>query len=161
VAQARFAGADPTSSVIATARRDTSAVAQTGNVTLAVLVIEAVARGDLDGLLELADPAIEWQSFFALHGSAYHGHDGLRRYMADVQDAFEDIHPHTDDLVGVGPLVIGVGSVRYRGRASGVETEEAAGWVFKFRDGRLTLFRAFSDPVRALEAVGRKDGGLA
>jgi ketosteroid isomerase-like protein len=137
--------------------RDTARVPQTDNVERARRVIDAVARGDLECLLELTDPEVEWESFFALHGPAYHGHDGLRRYMRDLQDAFEDIHPHADDLVGVGPLVVGVGSVHYRGRTSGVETESSAGWMMKFSDGRLLVFRAFSDPVRALEHVGRED----
>ena len=45
-------------------------------------VLDAVARRDLARLLELTDPEIEWQSFFALHGREYHGHDGIRTLSA-------------------------------------------------------------------------------
>jgi ketosteroid isomerase-like protein len=34
-------------------------------------VLDAMARRDLARLLELLDPEIEWQSFFALHGREY------------------------------------------------------------------------------------------
>jgi ketosteroid isomerase-like protein len=131
-------------------------VSQTDIVPVARLTIDAVARADLERLLELTDPEVEWESFFALHGPAYHGHDGIRRYMRDLTDAFEDIHPQAEHMLSVGPLVIGFGSVHYRGRTSGVETESSAGWLFRFRDGKVLRFRAFGDPVRALEGIGRR-----
>lgn len=118
-------------------------------------LLDAVARRDLARLLELTDPEIEWQSFFALHGQEYHGHEGIRRYLSDLGEAFDYLRPLPDDLLGVGEVVVGAGRIHYRGRASGVETESsAAGWMFKFRDGRVLRFRAFREPERALEALG-------
>jgi ketosteroid isomerase-like protein len=117
-------------------------------------VLDAVARRDLGRLLELVDPEIEWQSFFALHGREYHGHEGIRRYFSDLSDAFEYLRPLPGDLLGVGEVVVGVGRVQYRGRTSGVETESPAGWIFKFRDGKVLRFRAFREPEQALEVVG-------
>jgi ketosteroid isomerase-like protein len=117
-------------------------------------VLDAVARRDLERLLELTDPEIEWQSFFALHGREYHGHDGLRRYLLDLEEAFEYLRPLIGDLLDAGEVVVGLGRVQYRGRTSGVETESTAGWMFKFRRGKVLRFRAFRDPELALEAVG-------
>jgi ketosteroid isomerase-like protein len=119
-------------------------------------VLAAIGRGDVERLLDLTDPEVAWQSFFAeLHGREYRGHAGLHRYMRDLEDAFEDIRPVARDLLCVGPLVIAVGSIHYRGRTSGVETESAAGWVFRFGDRKVLRFRAFRDPVETFEAIGR------
>lgn len=124
------------------------------NLEVARQVLDAVSRQDLARLIELTDPEIEWQSFFAIHGEAYHGHDGLRQYVRDLNDAFEDLRPHADDLLDAGEIVLAIGSVHYRGKESGVETDSDAGWMFRFRDGKMLVFRAFSEPLQKLEGVG-------
>lgn len=125
------------------------------NVERARQIFDAVVRRDVSRLTDLTDPEVEWRSFFALlEGGEYRGHDGIRKYVNDISEAFEDLRPELIDLLDAGDVVIGVGQVHYRGRGSGVETEERAGWVFRFRDGRLLLFRAFTDPAEALENVG-------
>ena len=116
-------------------------------------VMEAVAERDLERLIELTDPGVEWQSFFAIAGE-YHGHEGLREYVRDLEETWETIDVQVDEVLTAGSIAVGVGRIHYRGRGSGVETEATAGWVFKFRDGRVVLFRAFSDPEQVLEAVG-------
>ncbi|GAC1436054.1 MAG: hypothetical protein NVSMB51_06690 [Solirubrobacteraceae bacterium] len=123
------------------------------NVDVAREVLAAVARLDLARLIELSDPEIEWQSFFA-DLSAYHGHEGLRRYVRDLGEAFEWIRPQENGMLDVGDVVIGVGRIFYRGRESGIEADGSAGWAFTFRGGLLRRFRAFSDPQQALAAVG-------
>jgi len=84
----------------------------------------------------------------------YNGHDALRRYLSDIHEAFEDLRPLIDDALEIGEVVIAVGRVYYRGRESGVETDSAAGWIFKFRHEKVIVFRAFFEPEKQLEAVG-------
>ena len=118
-------------------------------------LMDAIGRRDIDRLLELTDPEIKWVSFFAFAaGGEYHGHDALREYVRDISDAWDVIDPTIEDSLALGDLVIAVGHIHYRGRGSGVDSRWSAGWVFKFREGRVILFRAFSDPEQALEAVG-------
>jgi hypothetical protein len=74
--------------------------------------------------------------------------------MLDLNDAWEIVRADVDDGLGVGDVVVLVGRMHYRGKASGAETETAAGWMFKFSKGKLVLFRAFREPEQALEAVG-------
>jgi ketosteroid isomerase-like protein len=119
-------------------------------------VVEAVAERDFDRLCELSDPEVEWHSFFALgeEGGTYRGHAGLRRYVDDLDDAWAVVSPEIDDTIEVGEVVLAVGHVRYEGKESGAGADAHSGWVFKFRAGRVLIFRAFADPERALEAVG-------
>ena len=48
-----------------------------------------LSRGDLRGLIALADPEVEWHSFFAAldEGGVYRGHEGTRQYLSDLDDA--------------------------------------------------------------------------
>jgi ketosteroid isomerase-like protein len=107
-------------------------------------------------VIELADPEVEWHSFFAELGDegAYRGHDGTRQYLRDLNDAWEIARADVDDGLGVGDVALLVGRLHYRGRSSGVETETPTGWMFKFRDGEVVCFRAFRDPKRVFEALG-------
>ena len=126
------------------------------NVELAVEVLNSMERRDVSRLIELMDPEVEWHSFFAelREGAVYRGHDGTRQYLSDLNDAWEIVRADVDDWLGVGDVAVLVGRIHYRGKASGVETESPAGWMFKFRQGRVVCFRAFREPEQALEAVG-------
>lgn len=124
------------------------------NVEIVHAVFAAIDKRDLGALLDATDPDIEWRSFFALGGGEYHGHDELRQYVLDLTETFEVLRPEIEDLLCIGETVIGVGRIHYQGKGSGIEAESPAGWVFKFRAGRLVLFRAFGEPEKALQAVG-------
>lgn len=126
------------------------------NVEAARRVLTAVSEGDVESLLKLTHPEVEWRSFFAalLERGEYRGHDALRQYLCDLGDAFEVISPEPAQMLDLGDIVVAVGCVRFRGRASGVESEEPAGWVFKFSGGKVVSWRAFHDPEKAFEVIG-------
>ena len=69
------------------------------NVALVGELIAAVERQDLSRLIELTDPDVEWHSFMAElgEGGVYHGHDGMRRYVSDLSDAWEFLSTDVDD----------------------------------------------------------------
>lgn len=77
----------------------------------------------------------------------------VSRYVGDLNDAGEVVSPEIDGALAVGAVVLLVGRVRYRGR-SGAGDESPAGWVLKFRDGKVSSFRAFREPEQTLEAAG-------
>jgi uncharacterized protein len=126
------------------------------NVEIAREVMDALGERDADRLIELSDPDVEWHSLFAIgeEGGTYRGHDGARRYMSDIDDAWEVGRAEVDDALGIGDVAVLVGRIRYRGRGSGVESESPVGWMLRFRRGKLVCFRAFRQPEEALEAVG-------
>jgi ketosteroid isomerase-like protein len=126
------------------------------NVELAREVLETLGKRDADRLIALADPDVEWHSFFAVGegGGSYRGHDGTRRYMSDLDDAFEVGRADVDDALGVGDIVVLVGRLHYRGKGSGVESETPVGWMLKFRDRKVVCFRAFREPEQTLEGLG-------
>jgi ketosteroid isomerase-like protein len=124
-------------------------------VELAREVFDALSRGDASRVIALADPDVQWHSFFAIGegGRAYRGHEGTRQYVSNLREAWAKVWAEVDDGLEIGDLALVVGRIHYRGIASGVESAEPAGWVLKFRDGRVVYFRAFDDPVAAIEAI--------
>jgi ketosteroid isomerase-like protein len=128
------------------------------NVEVARQVLEALGQRDAERLIALADPGVEWHSFFALgEGGVYRGYEGTRRYMSDLGDAWEIGRADVDDALGLGDVAVLVGRIHYRGKGSGVESESPAGWMLKFREGRVICFRAFREPEQALEAMGLRE----
>jgi ketosteroid isomerase-like protein len=121
--------------------------------------MEALGRRDLSRLIAFADPEVEWHSFFAELGErgVYRGHDGTQQYVSDLSDAWEIVRADVDDAIAVGDVAVLVGRIHYRGKGSGIETETAAGWMLKFRQGKMICFRAFREPDQALEAVGLRE----
>lgn len=89
-----------------------------------------------------------------MEGGAYQGHEGIRRYFDDFDEAFESFDVHLDDALEVGDLVVGVGRLHYRGRASGLETTLRLGWVFRFKAGLVVYLRSFQDPEQVLGVAG-------
>ena len=122
-------------------------------------VVAAVERQDLSRLIELTDPEVEWHSFLAElgEGGVYHGHDGIRRYVRDLSDAWEILSTDVEDTLAVGAVVLVVGQLHYRGKGSSVEARSPAGYLVKFRQGRVVYMRAFREPEHALDAVGLRE----
>jgi ketosteroid isomerase-like protein len=121
------------------------------NVEIVRQLAVAVSRGDLPEVLELTDPQVEWRPAIAPLGQ-YRGHDGIRQYLSDLDEAFETFRINVVDLLGVGDLVMALGRIHYCGKGSGVETQASLGWVFKLRDGKVLRIRAFREPEKILEA---------
>jgi uncharacterized protein len=126
------------------------------NIDRARELMDALSQRDLPRMIALTDPEVEWHSFFAElgEGGVYRGHDGARRYVRDLNDAWEIVRADVDGGLGAGDVVLLVGRIHYRGKGSGAENEDPAGWMLKFRQGKVVRFRAFREPERALETAG-------
>ena len=126
------------------------------NVELAREVLDMLGTRDGSRLVALADPDVEWHSFFAVGEGegTYRGYEGTRRYMSDLDEAFEIARADVDAALGVGDVVVLVGRIHYRGKGSGVESETPVGWMLRFRNQKVLCFRAFRDPEQTLETLG-------
>ena len=127
------------------------------NVDRAQRTFEAWNRGDVDALLELAHPEIEWSSAIArqLQGSetVYRGRLGLRQFWDEwhsVWDLVIEISEYRD----LGDTVVALGRMRAHGKASAIDIEQPVAYVGQFEGGLVRKLRAYLDPAEALEAVG-------
>jgi ketosteroid isomerase-like protein len=110
----------------------------------------------LDFFLTNAAPDIELYSRFGgFSGEPYRGGDGVRAWLADIQENFERFTPWQAEVRAVGAdRVVAVGGIGFRARGSGVDMAERMGWVFEFRNGQLRRMRFYGSPSEALAAVG-------
>jgi ketosteroid isomerase-like protein len=140
-AQAAGAG-EPTA-----ADHDLLALAQRG--------LEAFNTRDVDGLLALAREDVELVPFrAALHGQSYRGESGVRRWLADVAEDWDDWRVVDVQFRRSGDRVLTLGRICARSRATGMQVETPAGFVTEYRDGRIQRLVSYSDPAEAMRAAG-------
>jgi ketosteroid isomerase-like protein len=124
------------------------------NVETVRCSFEAFNRRDSDQLISLCDPDCEWLPFRAqLEGIAYRGHDGVRRFLNDMDDDWSEFRIDPLDLHERDERVVAIGRVRALGRG-GTDIDFVAGFVIELRNGRITHVTSHSDPEEALEAIG-------
>ena len=89
-------------------------------------------------------------------GETYDGHEGIRRYMSAMYEAFADYRPEVEDIVDVGDgRVLTLAIEHGRGRGSGAEVESArTAHLWTLRDGKAVQLDLFLDRGRAYAAVG-------
>jgi ketosteroid isomerase-like protein len=112
---------------------------------------EAVNRRDADWMVEHASSDVVWEPRRAGTEGAFHGHEGLRAFIKDTEESFELFEGIVTEIRAIGDGVLGVGTIRIKGRGSGIETEIPVAGIFTFRDGLLVHFKDYGDRERALE----------
>jgi ketosteroid isomerase-like protein len=117
---------------------------------------EAMAAWDVDTLLRLYDPDVE---FLPLTGTlvesgGYRGHEGVRAYFAEAADLWDVLEPEGHEYTESGDFVLVAGRCRVRGRVSGAESYPACAWVVRVRDGRIVSHRTCATYDEALQAAG-------
>ena len=83
------------------------------------------------------------------------GRAGLRRYLREIDEQFDEWVMDIDDWRGTGDFVTALGQIHLHGRRSGIVLDQRVGILFEIRDGRLLRFETFLDPpTDALKAAG-------
>jgi ketosteroid isomerase-like protein len=120
--------------------------------------MEAFLRHDIEPLLETSDPEIDWYPFSAqVEGDvAYHGHQGVRRWWANLNATFEEFEASIDEVRDEGDVVMALGRLRARFR-SGITLDSEVGWVVRFHDGLAVWGRAYQSHAEAVQAAGLRE----
>lgn len=116
--------------------------------------IDAVRRGDVETMLDGTSEDVVWIAARSAVEGAYHGHEGLRRFLADNAENFEVFEPGFDEVRDLGDRVLAFGRFRIRARGSGVETDFPVAGIATYRDGKLVRWEDFRERRLALEAAG-------
>ena len=104
--------------------------------------IEAWNRGDIDAWISAWDERAEFHPLCAqLEGDVYRGHDGLRRFVAEMAEEWEEVRFEVDEIRGAGEQVVALGRGRARGQTSGVERDAPLALVGVVRDKKLVYAR--------------------
>ena len=117
------------------------------NARLAKQLFERWNRGDHAVDPEVVDRDVELQSPLSSTRTApYHGHDGIRERVAEVEDRFEVWRLEVDEVRDLDDdRVLVTGVIHTRARGSDIEVQQPLEWVLTFRSGKLLRYEAYSD----------------
>jgi ketosteroid isomerase-like protein len=117
--------------------------------------IEALNDRDVERVLEALDPDVELVTAIAVfEGTSYRGHEGFRRYLADMSEDWEEFAYELERLesVGDGWLVV-AGRFSARGRETGTEVESPGAWLNQVQDGQIVSVHFYADAESAFAAA--------
>jgi ketosteroid isomerase-like protein len=127
------------------------------NMQIVRAAVEALGAGDFEALIRVSVPDVEFESYLSRlseGGTAYNGHEGLRRYQQDVNDAWEYWRIEIREYRDAGDKVVALGDIQARGRASGIEVERQMAWVITMPGEKATRLQFFLDSAEALRTAG-------
>ncbi|MEA2334122.1 MAG: hypothetical protein QOG40_612 [Solirubrobacteraceae bacterium] len=129
------------------------------NVELVRRFVVAFNESNLDALYELTTLDFEFAPYLAtlIETTVYRGHDGLRRYFADVDAAWGTIRVRLDEVRDLGDQVFSAGELYGKGRSSGLEVTIPLAWIGESRGGEISRLRSFVSRTAALQAVGLEE----
>jgi ketosteroid isomerase-like protein len=125
------------------------------NLEIVRAAFAAYSRGDEAAMLAPFAPDVVATQFpDQLDARAFHGHDGLRRVMAEWIGTWDD---WTIELLSAREIdghVLATARQRGRGKGSGVPMEDVVTFVFTVDGAVIVRWQMFRSEEEALEAVG-------
>jgi ketosteroid isomerase-like protein len=117
---------------------------------------------DVEAFIAYFDPSVEMHSAFAAFGGdVYHGHDGMREYFRDLEDAWGDeIRGEVEAYFDLGEHTLAFYVLHGRGRHSGAEVAMPLAHVIRWRDGLVVYFKVYAHREDALSDLGISEDAL-
>ncbi|MBZ5674227.1 MAG: nuclear transport factor 2 family protein [Acidobacteriia bacterium] len=123
------------------------------------------ARKDIAATLALFDPQVEMhpaENFIYATGKPFVGPDAIQgSIFTRVDDDWDGFTATTQEILGAGEVVIARG--RYRGtfKATGTPIDAEFVHVFRFKNGRISMWQSYTDTAQFKEAVSGQSAGAA
>ena len=115
----------------------------------------ALNRGDAEALSVLCAPDFRLDmSDRVLNPEVYSGHDGIRRFVAEVNEVWETFTWEPMDVKEVGDVVFALVHSVGRGRGSGLEIERHSAMLWLIPEETLLALTFYRDPDIAQRAAG-------
>ncbi|HEX4187228.1 MAG TPA: nuclear transport factor 2 family protein [Solirubrobacteraceae bacterium] len=129
------------------------------NVEIVRAAFQTFGAEGIDAALSFISPDVVWYPTDRwLDGSAYRGHEGMRRISASFSENFDDFRFHVHETRDVQDRVVARVDMTGQIKHSGSEVTQRLGFVISgFRDGAFGEVRVFPSWHEALKAVGRAE----
>ena len=125
------------------------------NVEVVERAVAAVNARDIEGYVACCTPDFELRGPLAPVAGVYEGPDGIRRFFADIEDAYPDFRLEVERVVAIGSdRVLAFLLASASGRGSGLSASAPRWNVYDLVDGKIRRLRIFEGRHEALEAVG-------
>jgi ketosteroid isomerase-like protein len=128
------------------------------NVEIVRRAIAAINARDIEAYRAYCTENVMLETPMADVGGVYEGIDGIRRFLADIEEAAPDFRMELDGVEEVDSKRV-IASLRNRstGRASGMRMAWRQTNVYDLIDGKISHVRMFVDRQEALKAVGLEE----
>ena len=120
------------------------------NVAIVDESLRHYLRGDYDAALSAFSDDVELITAL----ERFHGHEGIVEEARRWHETWEEYRFDVEELVDADDKVVLLYRQVGRGRDSGVEVEECAGWVYTLREGKIIRLEMLPDQATALRAAG-------
>ena len=125
------------------------------NVEVVAQAVAARNRGDMDAIVRLVSPDVVVDATRRLLDPAtFTGHDGLKTFIASLEEAWSEQQTRVERWVDTGDQVVALVHLRSTGRSSEVSVDAHPSWVYEVRDGKIARMTVYQTWDEALEAVG-------
>lgn len=127
------------------------------NVDVVGRAWDAWLRGDLPTLFGHFHPEIVWDTshFRDWPESAYHGIEGVERFLTEWLDVWDHYEVGVDDIIPAPDgRVVTLLWHRGKGRSSGLAMDMKMAQIATVRDGKITQLDNYDDRAEALKAAG-------
>jgi ketosteroid isomerase-like protein len=131
------------------------------NVDLHRALNVAFNERDPDALVAVFDPSVEVHSVFAAIGGAiYRGHDQVRQWLQDIEEAWSMFRVESEAYFDLGEHTLAFVVLNGRGRQSGAEVVMPYAQVMRWRADRCDYFKAHAHRHDALTELGISEDAL-
>jgi ketosteroid isomerase-like protein len=112
----------------------------------------AFSRGDIDAVLDLLHPDVEWiPPSDSTEPEPLRGREAVREYLAP--NIFEEQRGEPVEVIEEGNRLLVAARMRARARASGIELDQIVYHVYTIEEGLAVRFSAHIDRNEALAAL--------
>jgi ketosteroid isomerase-like protein len=125
-----------------------------GNVEIVRRWNASYNQRDMDALIKLTDPELEFRSVFLAMESTFRGHEGLSAYFKAVEDAYERFEVVPEDYLDAGAAVLILCRIEWRGKGSGAEGKVPLAVCAWLKAGRIFHIESYTDRSDGFRAVG-------
>lgn len=117
---------------------------------------DAFNARDVDGILRGLDPDVRWgPPIGGPGGTRYRGHEGVRRWLAELADVWADARMDIEEIQALGPRALILCRLTATGSASGERIDDRVLHVIEMRDGLVVEYDGHFAPSGALlESAG-------
>ena len=115
---------------------------------------DALAQGDMGGMLDFLDPQLEWRAPESVPwGGTFHGRQGFREFVGKLLDQPVEFRREMLEYLDAGDRIVVL--LRQMGRRKGSDTEydvpEVHIWTI--RDGKIVDFEGSFDTATVLRTL--------
>ena len=129
------------------------------NVEQAHRITAAINRHDIDAVLALTDPDVEFipRLVEVDGGGSYRGHDGVRSWWENLFGVWPDFKSEVDEVRDLGDMTVARVRMSGQGIASEAATDATSWVVTEWRGSKAIWMRVFQSETEALEAAGLRE----